>query len=207
VLPVRANIREMANQSRKAKQPALWSEFSTPLLILAAFVLGAAGMWAIMYSSAPEKQAVQRFVPAPPPGSPSAPGTSEAPDVSQLPPASAARTLADWNYDRQNWTHAIEHYQEAIARGADNADVRTDLGSCFRFLGQAQKALEQYELAQKENPQHENSLFNQAGLYAEVLHDDDRALSVARDFISRFPQSPRAPAAKELINRLSEKRR
>jgi Tetratricopeptide repeat len=194
----------MANQSRKAKQPALWSEFSTPLLMLATFVLGAGGMWVIMSTSAPEKQVVPRFVPAPPQAPRSAP---ETPDVSQLPPAEAARTLADWNYDRQNWAHAVEHYQEAIARGADNADVRTDLGNCFRFLGQGQKALEQYELAQKENPQHENSLFNQAGLYAEVLHDDDRALSVAREFISRFPQSPRAPAARELIDRLSKRRK
>jgi tetratricopeptide (TPR) repeat protein len=172
--------------------------------MLAAFVLGAGGMWAIMYSSAPEKQMAQRFVPAPPRASSSAP---ETPDVSQLPPAEAARTLADWDYDRQNWTHAIEHYQDAIAHGADNADLRTDLGNCFRFLGQAQKALEQYELAQRENPQHENSLFNQASLYVEVLHDDDRALSAAREFISRFPQSPHAKAAKELINRLTERRR
>lgn len=172
--------------------------------MLASFVLGAGGMWVIMYTSAPEKQIVQRFAPAPPQAPRSAP---EAPDVSQLPPAEAARTLADWNYDRQNWAHAVEHYQEAIARGADNADVRTDLGNCFRFLGQGQKALEQYELAQRENPQHENSLFNQAGLYAEVLHDDDRALSSAREFISRFPQSPRVPAARELINRLSTRRK
>jgi hypothetical protein len=32
--------------------------------------------------------------------------------------------------DRQNWAHAIEHYQEEIARGADNPDVRTDLRNC-----------------------------------------------------------------------------
>ena len=175
--------------------------------MLAAFVLGAGGMWVIMYSSAPEKQVVPRFVATPPRLAPSTPESPAAPDVSNLPPAAAARTLADWNYDHQNWTHAIEHYQEAIARGADNADVRTDLGNCFRFLGQAQQALEQYEIAQKQNPLHENSLFNQAGLYAEVLHDDDRAVAIAREFVTRFPQSARAPAAKELIGRFSEQKR
>ena len=119
-----------------------------------------------------------------------------------LSPGEAARTLANWNYDRQNWPHAIEHYEEAIARGTDNPDVRTDLGNCFRFLGRPQKALEQYEIAQKANPMHENSLFNQAGLFAEVLQDDQRALSVAREFIARFPQSPRAESAKQLILQL-----
>ena len=56
-------------------------------------------------------------------GKPASQGSSPAeaagpPDVSQLAPAEAARTLANWNYDRENWTHAIEHYEEAIARGA-----------------------------------------------------------------------------------------
>ena len=112
--------------------------------------------------------------------------------------------LANWNYDRKDWSHAIEHYEQAIARGADHPDVRTDLGNCFRFVGQAQQALEQYEIAQKENPQHENSLFNQAGLFAEVLHDKARALLIAREFIARFPQSPRAESARKLILELQK---
>jgi len=120
-------------------------------------------------------------------------------------PADAARTLADWNYDRQTWPHAIEHYQEAIAKGADNPDVRTDLGNCFRFIGQPQKALEQYKIAQTQNPMHENSLFNQAGLFAEVLHDDQHALAIAHEFLTRFPQSPRAESVRQLIAQLERR--
>ncbi len=119
-------------------------------------------------------------------------------------PADAERILGNWNYDRHNWPHAIEHYQEAIADGADNPDVRTDLGNCFRFIGEPGKALEQYQIAQSEDPTHENSLFNQAGLYAEVLHDDQRALATAREFLKRFPQSDRAAAARQLISNLEE---
>jgi acetyl-CoA carboxylase carboxyltransferase component len=51
---------------------------------------------------------------------------------------------------------------------------------------------------------HENSLFNQAGLYAEVLHDDQRALATAREFLKRFPQSDHAEAAVQLISRLEK---
>jgi hypothetical protein len=47
---------------------------------------------------------------------------AEPPDVSQLAPTEAARTLANWNYDRQSWSHAIEHYEAAIARGGDIPD-------------------------------------------------------------------------------------
>ena len=189
----------MTRRSKTTKLSSLLSELHVPLLILAAFLLGAGGMWVIMRSSSPgrpERPPVERLVPSP---------ATEPPDVSQLAPAEAAKILGDWNYDRHNWPHAIEHYREAIADGADNPDVRTDLGNCFRFIGQPQKALEQYEIAQTKNPMHENSLFNQAGLYAEVLHDDQRALATAREFLKRFPQSDRAAAARQLISNVEER--
>jgi tetratricopeptide (TPR) repeat protein len=180
---------------------------SIPLLILAAFGLGAGTVWLAMRGStnAPPKPEIENFTGGPVGQSPNvfqpAPAAAVAgpPDVSQLTPAEAERTLANWNYDRQNWTHAIEHYQAAIAGGIDVPDVRTDLGNCFRFLGQPEKALEQYEIAQKENPLHENSLFNQVSLFADLLHDKERAQAVARDFIARFPQSPRVKLAQERL--------
>jgi len=190
----------MTQRSKTTKPSSLLSELHVPLLILAAFLLGAGGMWLIMRSSSPGRPGrppVEHLSPSP---------ATEPPDVSQLAPADAARTLGDWNYDRHNWAHAIEHYQEAVADGADNPDVRTDLGNCFRFIGQPQKALEQYRIAQTEDPMHENSLFNQAGLLAEVLHDDQRALATAREFLKRFPQSDRAAAATQLISNLEERR-
>ncbi len=187
----------MTKRGKAAKQSTLFAELHIPLLILGAFCLGAAGMWLIMRSSSdgggPRRSNVV---------DPHAQSSADSPDVSSMSPADAARTLADWNYDRQNWSHAIDHYQEAIARGADNPDVHTDLGNCYRFTGQSQKALEHYQIAQNQNPQHENSLFNQAGLYAEVLHDDQHAVSIAREFLQRFPQSLRAEAARKLISRI-----
>ena len=191
----------MTQPSKPTKPSPLLSGMHVPLLLLAAFLLGAGGMWLIMRSpssgaGAPGKAAVESFLPPPDTGPP---------DVSQLPPGEAAKILGDWNYDQRNWTHAIEHYQQAIAAGADNPDVRTDLGNCFRFTGQSQKALEQYQIAQTKNPMHENSLFNQAGLYSEVLHDDQRALATAREFLKRFPQSERAAAARQLISKLETK--
>lgn len=189
----------MTRQSKTTKPPSLLSELHVPLLIIGAFLLGAGGMWVIMRSSAPGrsgKPPVARFSPSP---------AEEPPNISQLSPADGQRILGNWNYDRHNWAHAIDHYQEAIADGADNPDVRTDLGNCFRFISEPHKALEQYQIAQTENPMHENSLFNQAGLYAEVLHDNQRAIAIAREFLKRFPQSDRAAAARQLISQLEQK--
>jgi len=190
----------MNKRADAPRQRSILSEFHIPLLMLASFALGAGGMWLIMRTSSSggaQKPATALFA---------SPANTAPPNVANMSPAEAARTLADWNYDRQNWPHAIEHYQEAIAKGADNPDVHTDLGNCFRFIGQPQKALEQYKIAQTQNPQHENSLFNQAGLFAEVLHDDQQALAIAQEFLNRFPQSPRAESARQLISHLQEKK-
>ena len=175
------------------------------LLLLAAFGLGVGVTWLFLRSPAPPPPAIESFLPGTTGPTPATAPAGVAPDVSALPPAEAARTLANWNYDQQNWTHATEHYQQALAAGADTPDIRTDLGNCFRFLGQPQKALEQYEIAQKQDPRHENSLFNQISLFADYLHDPDRAAAAARDFVARFPQSPQAVSARQLSAQLKGK--
>ena len=165
----------------------------TILLALAAGIVGGGAVWLVMRSDAP----------TPPPAAVAAGERPDAPpSVEHLPPAQAAVTLGNWHYDRQRWTQAIEQYEAAIRLGLDNADVRTDLGNCYRFLGQPQKALELYQAAQRQNPQHEHSLFNQAGLYAEVLNEPAKAVATAQEFIRRFPQSSGAKAAQEMIVRL-----
>lgn len=102
-------------------------------------------------------------------------------------------------YDGRNWSQAALQYEQAIAGGLDNADVRTDLGNAYRFLDQPQKALEQYQRAQKKNPQHEQSLFNQGGLYAFSLKDNARAIAKWREYLQRFPQGATVAEARQLI--------
>jgi tetratricopeptide (TPR) repeat protein len=111
----------------------------------------------------------------------------------------AAVVRGNFAYDHQQWADAIREYQSAIANGRDNADVRTDLGNAFRFAGQPEKALEQYAIAQRQDPQHENSLFNEIGLYTEVLHDPIRAIPLCEEFIRRFPASEKIPRIKEQL--------
>lgn len=114
-------------------------------------------------------------------------------------PAQAALTKGNWYYDHERWPLAIGNYRQAIAGGFDNADVRTDLGNCYRFSGAPQKALEEYRRAQKQNPQHEQSLFNQGGLYASSLNDLPGAINAWRAYLKKFPQGQSVSAARQLI--------
>ena len=129
-------------------------------------------------------------------------GESEPPLDTNLSSAQAAVASGNSYYDRKNWPRAIEAYEKAIVLGADNSDVRTDLGNAYRFSGRPQKALEQYEIAQKQNPQHENSLFNQGSLYAFSLNQPEKALEIWHEYLARFPQSSNAAKTRELISQV-----
>ena len=80
-------------------------------------------------------------------------------------------------------------------------DLRTDLGTAYKNLGDREKALSEYGLAQRQDPFHQNSLFNQAIVHAE-LHDKPKALAAAREYLRRFPQGHGADSARTLISEI-----
>jgi tetratricopeptide (TPR) repeat protein len=125
---------------------------------------------------------------------------AQAPNISGMDPKTAALTLANWSFDQKAWSEAISQYQKAITLGSDNPDVRTDLGSAYRFSGQFEKAIEQYQIANRQNPQHENSVFNLASLYLQNLRQPDKAIALLEDFEHKFPQSGALPRVHELLN-------
>ena len=178
-------------KNKHAKPPSQGiGSYLLPMLLSAA--IGAGITWLVMSqrSAKPERHVTplnQNSV------------TRTAPDLSGLSAADAAVVRGNVAYDHQQWADAIREYQDALAKGRDNADVRTDLGNAFRFSGQGDKALEQYTVAQRQNPQHENSLFNQIGLFMEVIHDPNRAIPICEEFLRRFPNSEKIPRVREQL--------
>lgn len=173
-------------------QQSMWNYVLT---VIVSAAMGAALTWMFtsQRSSPPVRPAFSSVSPAP---------IAEAtPNVAGTSPTEAAVVLGNFAYDHQRWPEAIRHYQEAIASGIDNADVHTDLGNAFRFSGQPEQALNQYTVAQRLNPQHENSLFNQISLFTETLNQPGRAVPICEEFIRRFPNSDRLPAVREQLAR------
>ena len=112
--------------------------------------------------------------------------------------AQASRELGNGYEDHGQWPQAVAAYTEAIAGGLDDPDIRTDLGVAYFKSSQPKKALEQYVIAQHQNPQHENSLFNEASAYA-VLGDSTRAIAIWQQYLQRFPQGQHVADAKKFI--------
>ena len=89
--------------------------------------------------------------------------------------------------------------RSAIRARIDDADIRTDLGNAYRFIGRFDDALAQYRRAQQMNPAHEFSLFNQGGLFLEDLKQPAKAIEVWEEYLVRFPDRPECLAARQLI--------
>ena len=180
------------NNTGSDQRQSQWNFFLT---VIVSAAMGAGITW--MFSS-------QRSTPAVHPAfsSPAAVTQSDvAPDVTGMSPSQSALVLGNFAYDHQHWSDAINRYQEAISSGIDNADVHTDLGNAYRFSGQPEQALNQYTIAQRINPQHENSLFNQISLFTETMNQPARAIPVCEEFIKRFPNSDKLPAVREQLAR------
>jgi hypothetical protein len=183
----------------KSQSPSVIPTQWAIIIAVVAFSAGTAVSWLVLHDPHSRSAQPPTYLTQPPSGPIGGNAESAPPDVSQMSPAEAALTLGNWNYDRKAWQKAIEDYQRAISLGMDNADVRTDLGNALRFSGEPQKALEQYQTARRENPQHENSLCNMATLYAQVLNDPGNAVTAWREYLRLFPNGAKASAAKEFL--------
>lgn len=129
-----------------------------------------------------------------------------------LDPVKAALNLANWYEDQAgrsqttgdnagasaSYAKSIANYLLAIANGLDNPDTRTDLGVAYYKSGDPKKALAEYQSAQKQNPHHENSLFNQGAAYA-VLGQSSNAIAAWQAYLRRFPKGQHVADATQLI--------
>jgi tetratricopeptide (TPR) repeat protein len=70
--------------------------------------------------------------------------------------------LANAYYDADRPHLAIPHYQEVLTHRPDDADVRTDLGTCYKRIGDLDRAAAEYERVRREHPDHPQAAFNLA---------------------------------------------
>lgn len=211
----KTNLSAKKRQEEKT-QSSQWPQW----ILLAVIAIGAAGagitgtlLW--MQSRAPAPGSAST-VQAPLPGAPGVAGSSaeitpDSPNDDRfheppptltvgMSPAQTAVTLGNWYYDHERWDVAIEQYNKAISAGMDNPNVRTDLGNCYRFVHKPREALEQYLRAQEQDPKHEQSLFNQGGLYAFSMGQPEKAIEIWNEYLKKFPNGQSVREARRLID-------
>ncbi|MDA8410059.1 MAG: tetratricopeptide repeat protein [Treponema sp.] len=142
---------------------------------------------------------------------------SGTPDLSQalaIPaPQSAAPTtkegwisLGNQQMDSGNYSDAIFAYGKALELDPSNVDVRVDMGTCYRNIGQPQQAITIYKKALQINPRHPNAWRNSGVVYYYDLHDNANALVAFRKYLEVSPQAADAAQILQTIATITAKK-
>ncbi|HEX5482779.1 MAG TPA: tetratricopeptide repeat protein [Terriglobia bacterium] len=109
--------------------------------------------------------------------------------------------LANFLYDKHEFSDAITWYQQALRLDPRNVDARTDMATCYFNLGKAREALNELHQALKIDPQHEATLFNLIVVNLNGTHD----LRAARQALHRLDQiNPSYPNLDQLKQSLDQ---
>jgi cytochrome c-type biogenesis protein CcmH/NrfG len=105
-------------------------------------------------------------------------------------------------FDSRQAQKAIEAYGRALDLKPNDPNVLTDQGVMYRALGQYDKAIDNFQKANKADPSHVQSLFNMGVVYAHDLKDAKKATAAWSKVIQLAPASEQAAQARQGIDEL-----
>jgi tetratricopeptide (TPR) repeat protein len=104
--------------------------------------------------------------------------------------------------DSQRLQEAIQAYSEALKIDPSNVDVRVDMGTCYRNLGDPNKAVEEYGKALQYNPNHPFAHRNLGVVLALDLHRKEEAIKEFQTYLKLSPGAQDASQISHLVDEL-----
>lgn len=105
-------------------------------------------------------------------------------------------------FDTNQAQKSIEAYGRALELRPNDPNVLTDQGVMYRALGQYDKAIANFEKANRADPAHVQSLFNMGVVYAHDLKQPKKAIEAWNRVIQVAPQSEQAAQARTGIQEI-----
>ena len=112
--------------------------------------------------------------------------------------------LGNLYFDSNQPKEAIKPYSQYLAVKPDNADVRTDMGTMYRKLGNFDRAIEEYEKAARSDSKHINSRYNLGPLLLHDKQDIKGAVKAWEEYLKVDPKSQRAERVRRRIDKLEK---
>lgn len=91
----------------------------------------------------------------------------------------ALTQLGTMYMDAGKFPQAIEYFERAL-KIRDDAQVRTDLGICYRNNGDSERSLAQFRQVVQSNPDQWQALFNEVIILAETRRLDEARVELAK---------------------------
>lgn len=111
-------------------------------------------------------------------------------------------TLGNDYFDAQNPQKAVQAYAKALELNPNDPNVLTDQGVMFRALGFFDKALANFEKANKLNPQHLQSLYNMGIVYSVDMKQPAKARPIFEKVAQQGGNSELGNQAREMLKQM-----
>ncbi|AJE02596.1 tetratricopeptide repeat protein [Geobacter pickeringii] len=102
-------------------------------------------------------------------------------------------------FDTDQPQKAVNAYGKALELDPNNPNILTDQGIMFKRVGWFDRAVANFEKAQKIDPKHVQSLYNLGVVYMDDLKQPDKAIAVWTRYLELDPTSPSAQQIRGLI--------
>jgi len=112
--------------------------------------------------------------------------------------------LGNLFYDGQQFPNAIQYYERALIIHPDSADVRTDMGTSYWYMGNAEKALAAMESSLRYRPGHPQTLFNLGWVRWQGKQDPKGAIEAWQQLLKANPDYPQRQQVEQYIAKAKE---
>ena len=110
--------------------------------------------------------------------------------------------LANLYFDAERYDDAIAWYEQAVALQPNDENLSTDLGVCYYYTNQPDKALARFDASLKINPKHVKTLLNVGIVRAFGKQDLPGATKAWEQVIALDPNGAEGQAAKRALDTL-----
>ena len=113
--------------------------------------------------------------------------------------------VANMYYDGQQFPDALKYYERAVTIHPENPDVLTDYGTSFWYTGNADKAIEEFQIALKYQPGRASTLFNLGIVRWQGKSDPKGAVQAWEELLRENPDYPDKQKLQDFIDRAKQR--
>lgn len=104
-------------------------------------------------------------------------------------------------YDTQSYRDAIQYYDQSLKIDPRNADVRTDLGTSYFYLGDADRAIQEFQIALQKDSKHAQTMFNLGMVQWQGKGDVKAAVASWERLLNTVPDYPERAKVEQLVKK------